>query len=61
MSTLVVTDTSCLIALDRIGYLSLLPALFDVLGPLLSWRSSAGDLSGLPCVRCTIPCVWTSC
>ena len=33
MSTLVVTDTSCLIALDRIGHLSLLPALFDVLAP----------------------------
>ena len=33
MSTLVVTDTSCLIALDRIGYLGLLPALFDVLAP----------------------------
>lgn len=33
MSTLVVTDTSCLIALDRIGHLDLLPALFTVLAP----------------------------
>lgn len=33
MSTLVVTDTSCLIALDRIGHLNLLPALFTVLAP----------------------------
>ncbi len=33
MSTLVITDTSCLIALDRIGQLDLLPALFTVLAP----------------------------
>ena len=33
MNTLVVTDTSCLIALDRIGHLGLLPALFDVHAP----------------------------
>ena len=33
MSTLVVTDTSCLIALDRIGHLHRLPALFDVSAP----------------------------
>lgn len=33
MSTLVVTDTSCLIALDRIDQLGLLPALFAVLAP----------------------------
>ena len=32
-STLVVTDMSCLIALDRIGHLHLLPALFDVVAP----------------------------
>ncbi len=33
MNTLVVTDTSCLIALDRIGRLDLLPALFSVVAP----------------------------
>ncbi len=33
MSPLVVTDTSCLIALDRIGRLDLLPALFEVHAP----------------------------
>ena len=33
MSTLVVTDTSCLIALDRVGRLDLLPTLFSVLAP----------------------------
>jgi predicted nucleic acid-binding protein len=33
VSTLVVTDTSCLIALDRIGRLDLLPTLFTVLAP----------------------------
>ena len=33
MNTLVVTDTSCLIALDRIGRLDVLPALFVVHAP----------------------------
>ncbi len=33
MSTLVVTDTTCLIALDRIGALMLLPRLFSVCAP----------------------------
>lgn len=33
MTDLIVTDTSCLIALDRIGHLDLLPALFTVHAP----------------------------
>ena len=33
MTDLVVTDTSCLIALDRVGLLGLLPALFEVHAP----------------------------
>lgn len=33
MSTLVVTDTSPLIALERIGRLDLLPSLFSVCAP----------------------------
>lgn len=33
MTTLIVTDTSCLIALDRVGRLSLLPALFTMFAP----------------------------
>jgi predicted nucleic acid-binding protein len=33
VSTLVVTDTSCLIALDRIGHFDLLQELFTVLAP----------------------------
>ena len=33
MTDLVVTDTSCLIALDRIGQIDLLPALFVVHAP----------------------------
>ena len=33
MSTLVVTDTTCLIALDRVGELMLLPRLFSVSAP----------------------------
>ncbi|MEM1041111.1 MAG: DUF3368 domain-containing protein [Bacteroidota bacterium] len=33
MTDLVVTDTSCLIALDRIGQINLLPALFTVHAP----------------------------
>jgi predicted nucleic acid-binding protein len=34
VTDLVVTDTSCLIALDRIGQIDLLPALFTVHAPL---------------------------
>ncbi|MEM1057016.1 MAG: DUF3368 domain-containing protein [Bacteroidota bacterium] len=33
MKAVVVTDTSCLIALERVGHLQLLPGLFTVLAP----------------------------
>ncbi len=49
--TLVVTDTTCLIALDRIDRLHVLPALFDVVAPpaaVAEFRRRPPWLSALP-------------